>query len=101
MREDLHWVLRGEVVAEFVRSDSRQNYSASEIPPTQKSVPFSAQNLQVENETVVRSAPNFEKYEDHKTSNVWVYAMLTLVLVGMIGWFVYLLLHWFERESAK
>ncbi len=45
MREDLRRILRGEAVSDFIQSDSRQNYSASEIPSTQKAAPNFAQNF--------------------------------------------------------
>jgi serine/threonine protein kinase len=93
MREDLRRFLRGEKVSDFVQSDSRQNYSALEIPPTQKAALNFAQNSQDENETVVRSTPNFGQSEKRKNSNGWMYATLTLVLVSAIGFGVYSLLN--------
>ena len=66
MREDLRRVLRGEAVADFIQTDSRQNFFASEIPPMPKVAPNFAQNFQDENETVVRSAPSFEQSEKRK-----------------------------------
>lgn len=89
MREDLRRVLRGEAVSEFIQSNSRQNFSDEQILPTQKSVPFSAQNFHDENETVVRFVPSFGKSEKRKSSNVWMYATLALVLVSAIGLGVY------------
>jgi serine/threonine protein kinase len=93
MREDLRRVMRGEAVSNYIQPDSRQNFSASETPPTQKVAPNFAQNSQDENETVVRSAPSFGQSEKHKTSNVWMYATLVLVLVGTIGLGIYFLIH--------
>lgn len=97
MREDLRRVLRGETVADFIQPDSRQNFSASEMPPTQKAAPNFAQNFQDENETVVRSAPNFGQNEERKSSNVWIYATLGLFLVGAIGLGVY----FFANQSKQ
>ncbi len=89
MREDLRRVLRGEAVADFIQSDSRQNSSGEQIPPTQKVAPNFAQHSQDENETVVRSAPSFGQSEKLKSSNVWIYATLALVLVCGIGFWIY------------
>ncbi len=97
MREDLRRILRGEAVSDFIQSYSRQNYSASEIPPTQKAAPIFAQNFQDENETVVRSAPNFGQSEKRRISNIWMYAMLALVLVSAIGVGVY----FWENQSKQ
>jgi len=72
MREDLRRVLRGEAVADFIHSDLQQNYSASGIPPTQKVASNFAQSSQDENETIIRSVPNFGQSENHKSSNVWI-----------------------------
>ncbi len=91
MREDLRRVLRGEAVADFIQSDSRQTISASEIPQSQKGAPDFAQNSQDENETVIRSAPNVRQSEKRKSSNVWMYTTLALVLVGAIGLGIYVL----------
>lgn len=60
MREDLRRVLRGEAVSDFIQSDSPQIFPAEQVTQIRKSAPVSANNSQ-ENETVVRSAPNFEK----------------------------------------
>ncbi len=101
MREDLRRILRGEAVADFIQSDSRQNFSASEIPQSQKAAPNFAQNLQDENETVVRSAASFGQSEKRKTSNVWVYATLAAVLVGAIGFGVYFLLNQPKQNNSN
>ena len=89
MREDLQRVLRGESIAGFIQSYSRQNYSASQILPTQKVVPNFAQNFQDENKTVVRLSSSFGQSENRKTSNVWMYASLALVLVSAAGLGIY------------
>jgi serine/threonine protein kinase len=91
MREDLRLVLRGELVSNLIQFDSRQAFPGEQIPPTQKSIPFSAQNFQDENETVVRSVPNFGQSERRKSSNFWMYATLALVLVSAISFGVYFL----------
>ncbi|MBA4122703.1 MAG: serine/threonine protein kinase [Acidobacteria bacterium] len=101
MREDLRRVLRGEAVSDFIQSDSRQNYSASEIPPTQKVAPNFAQSSQDENETVVRSAPSFGQSEKRKNSNVWMYATLALILVGAIGLSVYFLTNQSKQNDSN
>jgi len=97
MREDLRRVLRGEAVSNFVQSDSRQSFSAKQISPMQKAAPNFAQSSQDENETVVRSAPSFGQNENRKISNVWMYATLSLVLVGAIGLGVY----FFANQSKQ
>ena len=91
MREDLRRILRGETISDFVQSDSRQTFPAEQVTQIRKSAPFSANNSQDENETVVRSAPSFGQSEKRKSSNVWMYATLALVLISAIGLGVYFL----------
>ena len=91
MREDLRRILRGEAVFDFVQSDSYQTFLAEQIPPPQKNAPFSAQNFQDEDETVVRSVPSFGQSEKRRNYNVWMYVTLGLVLVSTISFGVYLL----------
>jgi hypothetical protein len=91
MREDLRRILRGEAVSDFIQSDSRQTFTAEQVTQIRKSAPFSANNSQDENETVVRSAPSFGQSEKRKSSNVWMYATLVLVLISAIGLGVYFL----------
>jgi serine/threonine protein kinase len=90
MREDLRRVLRGEAVADFIQSDSRQTFTTEQITQ-QKSVPNFAQNFQDENETVVRSAPNFGQYEEQKNSKVLLYSVISLLLLSAIGLGIYFL----------
>jgi serine/threonine protein kinase len=97
MREDLRRVLRGEAVADFIHSDLQQNYSASGIPPTQKVASNFAQSSQDENETIIRSVPNFGQSENHKSSNVWIYATIAFVLVSAISVGVY----FWENQSKQ
>ncbi len=101
MREDLRRVLRGEAVADFVQSNLRQNFSASQIPPTQKVASNFAQNSQDENQTVVRSAPSFGQNENRKSSTVWMYATLALVLVGAIGLGIYFLANQSTQNNSN
>ncbi len=91
MREDLRRILRGETVSDFIQSDSHQTFPAEQVTQIRKRAPFSAQNSQDENETVVRSAPSFGQSEKRKSSNVWMYATLAIVLVGAIGLGIYFL----------
>jgi serine/threonine protein kinase len=82
MREDLQRVLRGESVSDVIESDlpqTKQFVSDNQIPPTQKNVPISSQIFQDENETVVRSTPNFGQNEKRKGSNIWKYQVATVV----------------------
>ncbi len=97
MRVDLRRVLRGEAVSNFVQPDSRQTFTANRILPPKRSVSILAQNFQDENETVVRSAPSVGQNEKRKSSNVWMYATLALVLVGAVGLGVY----FFANQSKQ
>ena len=87
MREDLRRVLRGETVSDFVQPNSQQNLHREQTPPTPKAV--SAQNLETENETVVRSAPNLGQNEQRKSFSASMFAALALVLIGAVGLGVY------------
>lgn len=98
MREDLHRVFRLEPVSEFVQSPMA--LSVEQIQPTQKSAVFSPQNSQDENETVVRSAPNFGQSEKRKNSNIWMYATLGLVLVSAIGFGIYFLANQSKQNNS-
>lgn len=89
MREDLRRILRGKAVSIFIQSAA--SFPAEQIPPTQKSVPILAQNSQDENETFIHHVPNFGQSENRKSSNVWIYRMLAIVLVGGIGLGIYFL----------
>ena len=97
MREDLHRILHGEAVSDFIQSESRQTFPAEQITLTQKVAPFSAQSSQDENETVVRSAPNFGQSEKRESSNVWKYATLGLLLLSLVGVSIYFL----SRQSQQ
>ena len=98
MREDLRRVLRGETISDFVQPDSQQNLHREQTPPTQKAV--SAQNLETENETVVRSAPSLGQNEQRKSFNVWMYATLGLILFGVIGLGIYSLTNQSKRNDS-
>lgn len=89
MREDLRRILRGEAVSDFIQSDSRQTFPAEQVTQIRKSAPFSANNSQDENETVVRSAPNFGQSEKRKSSNVWMYATLALSFLVAVAFGIY------------
>jgi len=93
MREDLRRILRGEAVSDFIKSDSCQTFPAEQVTQTRKSATFSAQDSQDENETVIRSAPSFGQSEKRKSSNVWMYATLALVLVSAIGLGIYFMMN--------
>lgn len=101
MREDLRRVSSGETVADFIQTDSRQNFAAEEVTQIRKSAPFSAQNSKDENETVIRSAPSFGQSEKRKSSNVWMYATLGLVLVGAIGLGFYFLVNQPKQNNSN
>jgi len=85
MREDLRRVLRSETVSDFIQSDSRQTFPAEQVTQIRKSTRFSAQNSQDENETVVRSVPNFGQSEKRKSSKGLLYSMLALLLISLVG----------------
>ena len=85
MRDDLRRVLRGEAVSDSIQSDSPESFGAEQIPSTPKIAPLSDQTPQDENETVVRSAPNSGQNDRRKSSNVWIYATLGIVLAGAVG----------------
>ncbi|MDQ6786913.1 MAG: serine/threonine protein kinase [Acidobacteriota bacterium] len=97
MREDLRRILRGEAFSDFIQSDSRQTFPAEQVTQIRKTAPLSTQNSQDENETIIRSAPSFGQSEKRKSSNVWMYATLALVLVGAIGLGVY----FFANQSKQ
>lgn len=101
MREDLRRILRGEAVSDFIQPDSRQTFPAEQVTQVRKTAPFSANNSQDENETVVRSAPSFGQGEKRKSSNVWMYATLALVLVGLVGIIAYLFTSNQNKESEQ
>lgn len=61
MREDLRQILRGEAVSNFAQPDLQQTLSSEQITSLGKNTPFSSQNSQDENETVVRAVPIYEK----------------------------------------
>lgn len=66
-----------------------------------QSNPFT-QNLQErEEETIVRSAPIFGKSEKPKSSNVWMYATVALVLVSAIGLGVYFLANQSKQTNSN
>ncbi|MBA2333945.1 MAG: serine/threonine protein kinase, partial [Blastocatellia bacterium] len=59
MLEDLRRILRNEAVSDFNQPDSRQTFPAEQVRRIRQSAPFSANNSQDENETIVRSAQSF------------------------------------------
>ncbi len=89
MREDLRRITRGESVSDFIQSDSRQTFATEEVTQIRESAPFSAQNSQDENETIVRSTPNFIKKEKYKSTKVLLYSMLALLLFGASSIFLF------------
>lgn len=60
MREDLRRIQRGEAISDFAQSDLGQTFATEQITQ-QKNEPSISENVQDENETVIRSAPYFEE----------------------------------------
>ena len=92
MRVDLRRILRDEAGSDFIQADSRQKSSSEQIPLTGKKHSVFAKNSQYENETVVRSTLSFEQNEPYKNSNVWIYATITIVMIGISGIIAYILI---------
>jgi serine/threonine protein kinase len=101
MREDLRRFLRGEAVADFIQSDSCQSFPVEQVTQIRKSSVLSPNNSQDENETVVRSAPNFGQSEKSKSSNVWKYATLALILVVAVGLGIYFLANQSKQSDSN
>ncbi|MGI8641252.1 MAG: serine/threonine protein kinase [Pyrinomonadaceae bacterium] len=101
MRDDLRRILRGESVSDFIQSNLRQNYSASEIPPTQEVAPNFVQSSQDENETVVRSMPNFGQSEERKNSKVLLYSVISLAVISAIGLSIYFLTNQSKQNTSN
>lgn len=100
MREDLRRILRGEAVSESHKTElpkTQASFPDSTIPLTQKSFPIFANNLQGEAETVVRPVLTFDGNAESKSINVWMYAALTLILIGAIGFGIY----FFTTQSTQ
>lgn len=101
MREDLSRILRREVIADFVKPNSGQTFPTEQTHSTQNNPSTSVHNYQDENETVIRSTKSFGQSEKYKSSNIWVYATIALLLVCVIGSGFYFFANQTKRNDSQ